>query len=303
MDNKQDFDHLVSSQPQITLSQYEYRVSRLPVRRHPRRRKRQHQAPTPEHSDEVTPSAAFPSPNPATSSGDSNQAALELSNITPARQSKNEPFEHNDHLPTQNTVSAHMQNECHSLPSADTILEYDSNSNLDNTFTAPTAHMYLDDDGDQALLRDANDCDSDVPTTNPDDEDDEQDSNYVSPISTQDDRSARIRSERKVLNDVDINSTESPLRKKSSRPRKRSKLSSAFEAVLASNQLIMVSNGSVESGSFHVPYFHTFCSITLTLTRKLHTLRPTRMRSKTHKCTSDTIHENHRGQQGLLRRQ
>lgn len=301
MDHEQDHGHLVSSQPQITLSQYEYRVSRLPVRRYPRRRRRQHETTSPEHADVVTLAPIPSSPNAATTSRDDNQIAHD--NTMTDEQPENEPIEHNDHSPIQHTAPAQMQDECHSLPSADNIDEYDSNSKPDNTFTAPTAHMYLDDDDDHALLRDADTCDSDVPTTNTDDEEDKHDIDYVSPMSTQDDSSARSREKRKVLKDVDTNSIGSPVRGKSSRTKKKSRHSSAFEAVLSSNQLIMVRNGSVESGSFHVPYFQISRRVTLTLNRKTHAHRPTRMRSRTHKCTSDMIYENLQGQQGLLRRQ
>jgi len=301
MVDEQGLDHLVSSQPQITLSQYEYRVSRLPVRRHPRRKKRQyqHQAPLGEHSDDLILIAVSSSPYLATTRVENNQPAHGLSSTTPAGQPEIELSEHNEHVPMRHAVPAHTQNECHSLPSADTIPEYDSNSNLDNTSTAPTAHMYLDDDGDQALLRDADACDSDVSPANPDDEEDKHDFDYVSPISTQEDNSAHTSRKRKALKDVDPNSTESPTRKKSSRTKKKSKPSSTFEAVLASNQLIMVSNDSFEGGSFHVPYLHILHRITLTFHRKTHTHHPTRMTSRSRRCTSVTHPENHRRQQGL----
>lgn len=285
-------NHLVSSQPQITLSQYEYRVSRLPIQRHHRRRRRRRQDASIGRWAEVTSAVGFTSHRESVSEFDDNTEPSLDSNV---KLNENNSLHHTNTDPVKDdgynlVIHAFPEKTTkayNSLPTADITPEYKTHSPFDHTLVAPIAPMYIDDVDDQALLQDANDCDSDMSTTHPTDDDKKYDDpNFVSPVSTQGSSSTLYSRKRKALHALNTNAARSHSpHKKSSSSRKKTISSSTFGTLSLSNQLVLMPNDSVEAGSFQVAHFQCSYSTLLTRTRKFHVHHRTRTRLRTHKCT------------------
>jgi len=232
---------------QITLSQYEYRVARLPKRDFTRRRRRHCQSLTSSTSMQyqlVTESEAdlLVVPSSETTDDDDNTSQrvdVRIPESNHLRQQSPQPKRVTAQQPFHSSSIPNIANELRSYPHVDAVSP-----------TSPMPMQMQMDDDDRELLRLASPCDSDVPSRDADKSRGlRSETRALTPDSTADTRGS-----------VDSAYTNRPQRRPTKKVAKKRK-NKLSDLNLLGNQLVMVASGPGETTSFNVVLLwnHTWC--------------------------------------------